>query len=274
MISLPQKLRELPIGFMVATAAIFGWYELKQTPEPGVATIRITRELIHEVVADREAVEGRELETAELRQLVEQYVDEEVLLREAVAQGMDCSGCDGRRHLISRALYVFDDPIPEPTEAQLVAYHAQQQDDLMLPDRRSFHHVYFKAEPSPAAVAGHLSELREGKQIDNRGDRYWMGSDLASTSEAEVAAVMGPEFARDLFALPLGSWEGPLQSSRGWHLVRVDRHQPARPATLDEVRPIVQQSWERDRRLFNRQMLLASLRPNYEVDLTDLADLL
>jgi peptidyl-prolyl cis-trans isomerase C len=63
-----------------------------------------------------------------------------------------------------------------------------------------------------------------------------------------VANVFGAKFTRSLFQLEPGSWQGPIESGFGWHLVWVDSMTPARVPAFEEVEPEVRSEWVAEQR--------------------------
>ena len=51
---------------------------------------------------------------------------------------------------------------------------------------------------------------------------------MATATPEQMAKEFGPDFAATLFKLKPGSWQGPVQSGYGWHLVWIELHR-ARP---------------------------------------------
>ncbi len=51
------------------------------------------------------------------------------------------------------------------------------------------------------------------------------------TSE-EVSKVFGATFARSLYQLKSGGWQGPIESPYGWHLVWIDSITTSRGPTF------------------------------------------
>jgi parvulin-like peptidyl-prolyl isomerase len=49
------------------------------------------------------------------------------------------------------------------------------------------------------------------------------------------AKEFGPTFAQGLFGLKAGSWQGPIESGYGWHLVWIESIIPQRVPDLEEV---------------------------------------
>jgi peptidyl-prolyl cis-trans isomerase D len=50
----------------------------------------------------------------------------------------------------------------------------------------------------------------------------------------------GPTFEKTVFSLPTGDWSEPIQSTSGWHRVRVIEETPARLRSFEEVQAEVE----------------------------------
>ena len=97
------------------------------------------------------------------------------------------------------------------------------------------------------------------------GDRLLAGIDFREANEQTVSAVFGPEFAKKVFALKTGGWNGPLWSGYGLHLVRVSElHTPPAPA-FAEIRPQLMEEWRRTQEEGANQKFMAALRKKYEI---------
>src|ERR1700722_12113584 len=58
--------------------------------------------------------------------------------------------------------------------------------------------------------------------VANLADHVKLPSYYGDQTPAQVAHVFGGAFARSLFVLKPGGWQGPIESGLGWHLVWVD----------------------------------------------------
>ena len=58
-----------------------------------------------------------------------------------------------------------------------------------------------------------------------------------------IAKEFGPQFAVALEKLKPGSWQGPIESGYGWHLVFVDTVIPGRIPAFEEMEPDVKTAW-------------------------------
>jgi parvulin-like peptidyl-prolyl isomerase len=66
---------------------------------------------------------------------------------------------------------------------------------------------------------------------------------MQSARMSEVARTFGTDFADALAELPVGEWQGPIASTYGLHLVRLQESTPGRQPTLEEVRAAVERDW-------------------------------
>jgi hypothetical protein len=165
-----------------------------------------------------------------------QRSDEE-LFREALALGMDESDLVVRRRLVQRLVLAVQAAARahEPTGAELAALLARDRERFERPARVRLSQVFLSRQRRGAALAGDAGRLREElaaaglgpAAADAQGDALPLPAHLPLHSQAELAASFGAGFAREVFALPMGGWSGPVASSYGVHLVWVHEREPA-----------------------------------------------
>ena len=93
----------------------------------------------------------------------------------------------------------------------------------------------------------------------------------ADRSDKEIAGLFGRVFADAVAELPVGGWNGPVESTYGVHLVRVNGRTPSRAPTLAEVRDRVMADLREDRRHDRSLAAYQELRDEYEVRLPEAA---
>ena len=139
----------------------------------------------------------------------------------------------------------------------------------------SFRHVYFSTERrGPAAEAAAreaLSGLKEGVQDDALGDTFLQGFEFEDLDRAQVEAVFGPEFAAVVTAQAPGAWIGPVKSSFGLHLVRVESRSAPEPATFEAVREAVMRDYNDERRRTANQEVFERMMRRYRVTVDESA---
>ena len=95
---------------------------------------------------------------------------------------------------------------------------------------------------------------------------------LVDQSADQVAKHFGPGFAQALFALPQGSWQGPIESGYGWHVVFVGASSPGRVPAYEEVEPQVKAAWKEEQRAEAARKAYQEMRAKYVVLLPDPKD--
>jgi peptidyl-prolyl cis-trans isomerase C len=238
-------------------------------------TIEVTPADVTRIVTSFEQQYGSEPTPTQLRTMVDNYVREEIYLREALALGLDENDEIVRRRMAQKYDFLQQDmAVPrEPSAQQLQAYYDAHRADFTVPERRSFDQVYFSIDQRGERAAREVAEralsgLTYG--LPAAGDEFPGPPVVSNLSLEETGRLFGGEsFAPQVFEAPQGRWVGPLRSGFGWHLVRVDQVTPAKSRSLDEARADVRLSWiEADRLARNRVGYDALLR-RYTVNRAD-----
>ncbi len=125
-----------------------------------------------------------------------------------------------------------------PTESEMKAYFDEQKGSLgSRPATVSFRQIVITPQPSPAAKAAArakadsiLLELRRGADFATAAKRFSQdpgSKDQGGSLNWFRRGVMVPEFERVAFALKPGVVSDPVESPFGYHLIQVERAQPA-----------------------------------------------
>ena len=199
----------------------------------------------------------------------------EVLFQEALRLGMERSDLVVRRRLIQRMRLAIEAraKAEEPTEAELASYLARHQERFSSPPRVRFSQVF--VDPARRGSSA-LSEARTLlSSLQREGDRprvrKGLGDPLPASggdalrSKRELAKTFGPEFAERVMDLRPGSWEGPLPSSHGLHLVWVHEQTPGAPLPLAAVRNEVRYALLAERGEQALRRAIEELRDRYQV---------
>jgi hypothetical protein len=207
----------------------------------------------------------------ELQGLVDSYVREEVLYREALAMGLDRDDTVVRRRLAQKIEFLAQDLATqiEPSDQELRTFFAEHPEIFEEPGRITFTHVYINVDQHGEAsfdVADEvLAQLRAGGDPSQLGDRFMLQRDYLRKSPAEVARHFGSQFAEEVFELPVGDWQGPVQSGYGLHLVRVEGQEEPYMPPLEEIRQRVRDEFLSFRRREVDELFYNKLREGYEI---------
>ena len=212
----------------------------------------------------------------ELDGLIQDHIREEVLYREAMAMGLDRDDTIVRRRLRQKMEFLSEDLIQleEPEEAVLQAYLENHADAYRLQTRFSFRQVYLKAASGDAARAETLlASLRSGhSDAGSAGDSLMVPSQFDNEPEREVARALGRQFFEALNETDTGSWQGPITSAFGLHLVHIKERVEGSLPDLAEVRPAVLRDWSSKQRKQANERFFEALLARYKVTVAEPAE--
>ena len=97
------------------------------------------------------------------------------------------------------------------------------------------------------------------------GDSIMLDNHYDALTAAEAGRLFGDEFATVLGRLPLGQWQGPVESAYGVHLVFVSEHVGGRIPALPEVHDAVRREWDEAHRVEANDKFYAELLKHYTV---------
>lgn len=262
-------LREPLLHFLLLGAALFGvygWAGPRTTGEARRSEVRVgdadvtwlrqtwTRQWLREPTDD------------EMRRLVTEHLQELLLAREAREMGLDEDDVYVRRRLAQKVDFVLADTsrLAEPTDDELRAFHAAHPAWFSGASRTTFTHVFFTLAHRAEAVAAR-ARLEAGGAPFDLGDPILVDAEQRDVTREDVAAQFGAAFADALAALPVGRWEGPVESGYGLHVVRVAARDEGAPVPFQTARPRVAERWRDERQRDDRARFFARLLEKYDV---------
>jgi hypothetical protein len=267
-------LREPLVHFLLIGAAMFLAFQLGGRKAEKPNEIVVTQGAIESLALSWEKTRQRPPTAEEREGLIESYIRQEVLYREALAMGLEREDTIIKRRLGQKMTFLFEDvtDLAEVTEEQLRQYLAENPERYRVDPQFSFSHVYLNTDRRGAAVVQDarriLSELRESPSEEaaaNLGDPFLLSHRYESLPAWEVAKMFGEEFAGSLAAVEPGRWEGPLRSGYGLHLVLVGERAEGRLPELDEVRDAVSRDLTARLREENSRKFYERLRERYTI---------
>ncbi len=216
---------------------------------------------------------GRQPSPKEMNDLTATLIEEQLFAREARALGLDQDDTIVRRRLAQKLTFLVKDTsrIADPDEDELRSFYADHAGNYRTEPRLSFSHVFFSPERRSNAEADARATLAafstggaQGGQPPE-GDPLLLEGSYTDVDQQAIAAELGPDFARAIFALTPGPWSGPVRSAFGVHLVQVTHLRPAEPRRFEDVRSRVAEDWRRRREGDIKAAYLAKLRDKYGV---------
>jgi hypothetical protein len=220
------------------------------------------------------SVHQRPPNEAELTGLIRDYVHEEVYYREAVALGLDRDDEPIRQRLRTKMEFISEDVAAqtEPTEEQLRFYLNGYPDKFRVDRRFTFSQIYLdparrgrRLNADAQQMLAKLNKLGAEADLSKIGDPFLLEPSSQDVSARGVARDFGEAFATALGELPVGKWQGPVESGLGMHLVYISKRTDGRIPSLDEVRDVVRREWANDYRIEANEKFYGGLLQRYTV---------
>jgi hypothetical protein len=271
-----RVLQEPLVHFLVLATGLFVlahfWGESRASAEPD--TIVVSEAQVLSLAQMWQRARQRPPTKEELQGVIDDYINEEVFYREALAMGLDRDDTVIRRRLRQKLEFVAEDlaDIVEPTEEQLQKWLDRHPEQFRLEARATFTQVFLnpqlRGDSLGSDVARLLEELSRSEDPADPaelGDRLLLSAFQKDLRESEIANLFGREFASRLLALEEGKWIGTIESGYGVHLVRLKERIKGRAPKLEEVRDSVRREWYAARRAASKEDFYRSLRQRYEI---------
>ena len=271
-------LREPLLHFLVIGLALFVVGDLVSRHGGGIEPSRriaLTMDEVAQLVQLFQSQWGREPTQEEFGRLVESKVQQEVLYREALAMGLDKDDEIVKRRMAQKMQFLAEDVAAarEPTTDELRAWFEQHGATFALLPRLSFRHLYFSPDRRGARArddAATALEKLAGQSEDSAlagslADPFMFQDYYRDRAPDYLGKEFGPPFAVAVAKLRPGSWQGPIESGFGWHLVFVDTVIPGRVPAFEEIESDVKTAWLGEQKAAAWQKAYDSMRAKYTV---------
>jgi len=214
----------------------------------------------------------------QLERLVDDYIDDEVMYREAVRLGLDRDDEIVRRRLIQKMQFLRSDlaAAPKPDEKALRLFYDTHPGLFASPSSASVEQLYFSAdrggwgEAEARARRAH-DQLEHGKTsaapVD---DPFPFEIPPQNLSRLEAARLFGDTPIVDaLLEAPEGEWSEPVRSAYGWHLIKLRNRRISSIAPFAEMRTQVLSAYLQEHSRAAERRELDALRARYEIVFPD-----
>ena len=272
-----KLLREPLVHFMFIGAMIYLLYGVfaEPLPEADDKTIVVTAGEIEWMQTAWQKRWNRPPTAEELDGLVQQYIKETVLYREALTMGLNQHDQVIRRRLAQKLEFLAKDlvALTPPTEAELQSHFDEHQDRYQEPVLYTFTQVFIDPDKrgdttlDDAAVIK-ASLITQGDTVDDPGalgDDFMLQNYYPEKDVVEIQKLFGSGFAESLVELSPGQWHGPVLSGYGVHLVYISSISEPSPPDFAALRERVVQDWKTERGEELNDKFYASLRDQYTV---------
>ena len=209
--------------------------------------------------------------------LIQQYIKETVLYREALTMGLNQHDQVIRRRLAQKLEFLAKDlvALTPPTEEELQAYLPNTRDRYQEPTRYTFTQVFIDPDKRGDATLADAEKIKatliaQGDAIEDAGalgDDFMLQNYYPEKDPIEIQKNFGSGFTESLVELSPGQWHGPVLSGYGVHLVYVSNVSEPPAPVFAEVRERVAQDWKTDRGEELNEQFYANLRDSTPLSL-------
>jgi hypothetical protein len=189
--------------------------------------------------------------------------------------GLDKNDTIVKRRMAQKLQFLAEDVAAayEPSTAELKAWYENNRDKFALPSRVSFRHLYFtpdrRGQHARDDAVNSLSKLagqpQDSKLAAALADPFMFQDYYRDRAPDYLGKEFGPQFAQAVTKLPPGSWQGPIESGFGWHLVFVDTVIPGRSPAFEEIEGDVKTAWLGEQKVQAWEKAYKEMRAKYTV---------
>jgi hypothetical protein len=277
---LTRLFKEPLIQFLIIGAGIYGAYAWLGTPEQDYrdTIIRVDSSRINAMISSWESRWKRLPTRQEIDGLIQSFIREDVLYRQAVTMGLNEDDPVTRRRMAQKLEFLTSDLalLREPAEGELEQFFQENLDTYGEDDLISFSQIFFNPDQRGSATVDDAAEILAQLQGEpdekalGLGDRIMLQEHFSSATEFDIRRLLGNEFSKAVMTLEPGQWHGPVYSGFGVHLVYVYNFQKAPAVEFESVKTRVLDDWRAEiSKEFNEQFL-EGLKDRYEIVIDEL----
>jgi len=215
------------------------------------------------VLEQQRNLKGGDLSAKEEAQAVDEFIDEEILLKEAYRLGLDKDQII-RTRMLRKVRRILSVEQREPTEAELKQYYSVHTDEYTQPTTTNFDQVFFSlGSPSPDNVIQRLNEGTDFEQLGNINSRF--PKQMREQTLEAITARFGQNVGDAFLSAKKGVWFGPVISPHGEHFVRVLSTQNNRVIPYYQVEKYVRKAWIKAEQRKANAISIGALRNQYSI---------
>ena len=191
------------------------------------------------------------LSIKQLQLLKKDYIQREVLKREAKKLGLDKidSIISARLAQLGKEALVGESIDSSIGESKIINFYEENKDKYIEPETITFMHLFFREEELASEYLLRISEEKDPTKIDelimNGGTVFPYQKNYSNKARSFILGHFGSEGTKNIFLLNIDNkkWQGPIQSSLGFHLVKVFKRNDQRMLNYNEVVSVVRKDY-------------------------------
>ena len=231
--------KEPTVHFFVIAMVIFAIYGISSLKNDNL--LEVDQREIDARIFMQEMATGQDLSNDQREFIASRYVEEQILVREAIAIGLDN---DARIHdmLAQKMRHVLSGDVIQPTQEELNEYyHNNIEAYQTLPSVSVNEIVLNNRDEIPNAAQQLLEQGASANEILDLSPGA--AAPLPNVNHIDLSNIFDPEFADDVFNAQTSAWVGPFLSNRGQHFLQITERTDARLSPLEEILDRVRLDW-------------------------------
>ena len=218
------------------------------------------------------------MSATEKQLLIEEYIREEVLYREAQQLQLQDNDYFIKRRLVQKMDFIYDQNIVDDiaiSSDSLRDYFDQHTADYSVPQSYTFTHIFFKTEPGNVDLtkAKDLLTFTKNSPIafnesTKYGQRFLYNNHYVERDLAYIAGHFGQDFADTLSTIPVAAstWQGPFLSEHGSHLVLLTAKKAGGIADFETLKNRIESDYKNVLQKRRKQEFLKAIISQYTIN--------
>ena len=210
---------------------------------------------------------GRSPTRADIKNIIDDVIKEEILYREALRLNLDLEDRIIKRRLAQKISFLREETsIAPPKNEELQLFFDKNIDSYVFPERFTFTHLYFSSERNGKQRSEEaLRNIQENEDTLPKSDPFMLGKNFVEKSRFEIQRDFGNQFSK-VFDEPIfDTWLGPVESAYGFHAVKLLNKVESFTPNLSQVKEKVEVDFYLEEKQKTIDSYLLELRDKYQV---------
>ena len=264
--SLVDRLMNEPtVHFFMIAVIVFIVYAISNLS--GNDVIELDQREIDARVLMQEMISGQPLTPEQQEFIAASYVEEQILVKEAVELGLDN---DARIHdmLAQKMRHVLSGDIIQPTPAELESFYSSNSELYRAPATVSVDELILDTDNEiPIEIQTLISQGVNSDEILTIASGT--SAPLPNANHLDLSNIFAPEFADAVFQSQGNEWIGPFSSNRGQHFLKIIERSEERIPPMAEIADRVRLDWITQEEEIRLQQEVNKLWDRYEIIIND-----
>lgn len=267
--SLRTFLREPLLHFLLIGMLIFIVDKAVHSETQNQKLIVLDKNTRSELIQKFTEKQGRLPDLDEIDNLIDAWVYEEVMYREAVALGLDKGDpmFRSRLELKMRSMLIDNAVVDPPTDEQLKQWLEKSRARYSAPRRFDFIQIKIGGDDETAETEATnlVKTMRNGAIVEDYAGQEMYYRDR---TRENIIQVFGESFAKGLLDPGDDYWHA-VHANDGWHVARVQHDKPAVEPDFQSLKPQLEADWQKDALKQKAQEAYQDILSTYDIRVED-----